>query len=140
VPIATQTYATLRNEQIGNASGIFNLMRNVGGSIGISVAQTLLTRRSAYHQNNITNYVATTQTWFQQRVQNLGGYLSHQTNAANATHAAQSHIYSQLGDQALLWAFVDVFRWTSLLSFACIFLVWMFKKAKKGTRAPAGAH
>ena len=44
VPISTAAYGTLSNEQIGNASGLFNLMRNVGGSIGISVAQTLLTR------------------------------------------------------------------------------------------------
>src|ERR1700733_13602780 len=42
VPISTAAYGTLRNEQIGNASGLFNLMRNVGGSIGISVATTML--------------------------------------------------------------------------------------------------
>src|SRR5580692_4195269 len=54
VPISTAAYGTLDNKQIGNASGLFNLMRNVGGSIGISIAQTLLTRRSAVHQNLIT--------------------------------------------------------------------------------------
>ena len=47
----------MSNDQIGNASGLFNLMRNVGGSIGISIATTLLTRRSDAHQNEITNYV-----------------------------------------------------------------------------------
>ena len=55
VPISTAAYGTLKNEQIGNASGVFNLMRNIGGSIGISVATTLLTRRSASHQNEILN-------------------------------------------------------------------------------------
>src|SRR5580700_10549958 len=44
VPINTAAYGTLRNDQIGNASGLFNLMRNVGGSVGISLATTLLTR------------------------------------------------------------------------------------------------
>src|ERR1035437_403541 len=52
VPISIAAYGTLRNEQIGNASGLFNLMRNVGGSIGISIAQTLLTRRSSLHQRS----------------------------------------------------------------------------------------
>src|SRR5579862_5305803 len=47
VPISTAAYGTLDNKQIGNASGVFNLMRNIGGSIGISVAQTLLIRRAA---------------------------------------------------------------------------------------------
>ena len=44
VPLATSTMGTLRNEEIGNASGLYNLMRNVGGSIGISVVNTLLAR------------------------------------------------------------------------------------------------
>src|ERR1700735_1706565 len=57
VPISTAAYGTLKNEQIGNASGLFNLMRNVGGSIGISIATTLLTRRAAVHQNEIINQV-----------------------------------------------------------------------------------
>ncbi len=57
VPITTQAYSTLRNDQIGNASGIFNLVRNIGGSIGISIAQTLLVRRSDLHQTEIAGYV-----------------------------------------------------------------------------------
>jgi DHA2 family multidrug resistance protein len=140
VPITTQAYGTLPNEQIGNASGIFNLVRNIGGSIGISVAQTLLTRRSDIHQVEINNYLGATSTWLQQRSSNLTRYLGHQTNPANAAAAAQSQIYEQLGRQSLLWAFVDVFRWTALLCFFCLGLVWLFRKVKPGKKAPAGAH
>ena len=139
VPITTQAYGTLSNEQIGNASGIFNLVRNIGGSVGISVAQTELTRRSDFHQNDILNYVPTAGYWFQQRVQAIQGYLGQQTNRANTMAAAQSQIYQQLNSQALLWAFVDVFRWTALLGFFCVLLVWTFAKVKPG-KAPAGAH
>jgi DHA2 family multidrug resistance protein len=139
VPITTQAYGTLRNEQIGNASGIFNLVRNIGGSIGISLAQTELTRRSDVHQNDITNYVAMTQYWLEQRLGSLGGYLSTKTNAANTSGAAAGQLYEQLGQQALLWAFVDVFRWTALLAFLCVALVWLFKRVK-AARAPVGAH
>src|SRR5271155_715439 len=57
VPISTAAYGTLRNDQIGNASGLFNLFRNVGGSIGISIAQPLLPRRTSVHQNEILNSV-----------------------------------------------------------------------------------
>jgi DHA2 family multidrug resistance protein len=139
VPITTQAYGTLSNQEIGNASGIFNLVRNIGGSIGISVAQTELTRRSDYHQNQITNYVPQNGYWFQQRLHSLQGYLSHQTNKANTLGAAQAQLYQQLNSQALLWAFVDVFRWTALLGFFCVLLVWTFRKVKPG-KAPAGAH
>lgn len=138
VPITTEAYGTLRNEQMGSASGIFNLMRNVGGSIGISLTQTELVRRRDFHQTSITNYVPTGQVWLQQRLHGLTGYLSQRTDATNAGVAAQQQIYGMLQQQSLLWAFVDVFRWTALLSAACIVLVWFFKKVHG--KAPAGVH
>jgi DHA2 family multidrug resistance protein len=139
VPITTAAYGTLPNEQIGNASGLFNLMRNVGGSIGISVAQTLLTRRSAVHQNLIVNSVPQTGQQFQDALHNTTGYLSGYFGRANAADPAAATLYRELQRQAASWAFVDVFRWLSLLSFGCVFAVWMLKKVKPG-KAPVGAH
>ncbi len=144
VPISTASYGTLSNDQIGNASGLFNLMRNVGGSIGISVAQTLLTRRSASHQNEITNYVQTSGQQFQESLRQTQGALTstlgvHNTGGAHNGGAAPALLYQQLGQQALLWAFIDVFRWLSLLCFFCVACVWLLKKVKPG-KAPAGAH
>ena len=139
VPITSVTYGTLPNSEIGNASGIFNLLRNVGGSVGISMAQTLLTRRSDHHQNEILNYLPRSGAAFHQHLQALEGYLSHQTNPANATGAAQGQIYRQLGQQSLLWAFVDVFRWMALICFLNVIVVWFFKKVKPGGKS-AGAH
>jgi MFS transporter, DHA2 family, multidrug resistance protein len=139
VPITTESYGTLRNEQIGNASGLFNLIRNIGGSIGISVAQTLLTRRSDFHQNEITNYVARSQIWFQQQTNGLNQFLGQARNPSNALQASRGTLYRELGQQALLWAFVDVFRWIALLCFGCVVFVWLFRKVGHG-KAPVGAH
>ncbi|MBN9616000.1 MAG: EmrB/QacA family drug resistance transporter [Acidobacteriales bacterium 59-55] len=139
VPINTAAYGTLSNEQIGNASGLFNLMRNVGGSIGISLASTLLVRRADVHQNFITNSVPQTGQNFQNSLaattHALTGWFGH----ANAAHPAEAMLYRELQRQALSWAYVDIFRWLSLLSFGCIVVVWLFKKVKPG-RGPAGAH
>ncbi len=140
VPITTQAYGTLPNDQIGNASGIFNLLRNIGGSVGISIAQTLLTRRADLHQNEIINFVPQSGYWFEQQTSRIGRYLGHQTNPANSNAAAAGQLYQQLGQQSLLWAFVDVFRWMALLCFASILLVWLFRKVQPGKKAPAGAH
>ena len=139
VPITTQSYGTLPNEQIGNASGLFNLVRNIGGSIGISLAQTFLTRRTDYHQNEITNYVSRSQIWLQLKTGNLNGFLGKTRNPANALHPSQSTLYRSLGQQAHLWAFVDVFRWIALLCFGCVFFVWLFRKVAHG-KQPAGVH
>lgn len=139
VPINTAAYGTLKPEQIGNASGLFNLMRNVGGSIGISVASTLLTRRADVHQNLIINSVPTSGQQFQNAVSNTTSALTGSFGPANATGAAHAQLYGQLQRQALSWAFVDVFRWLSLLVFACVAIVWTLKKVKPG-KGPAGAH
>jgi DHA2 family multidrug resistance protein len=139
VPISTAAYATLKNEQIGAASGLFNLMRNVGGSIGISIATTLLVRRADVHQNEIINHVPRTSLPFQGAVQGLQQALTGSFGAANARIAAESRLYGELMRQALAWAFVDVFRWLSMLCGACIVVVWFFKKVRPG-RGPAGAH
>jgi MFS transporter, DHA2 family, multidrug resistance protein len=139
VPITTQAYGTLRNEQIGNASGIFNLVRNIGGSIGISMAQTLLTRRAAFHQSEIAGSISRSQEWLQQQTGQLNGFLGQARGPSNALPSSSGALYNQLGQQAQLWAFVDVFRWIALLCFGCVFLVWLFRKVRHGA-APVGAH
>ena len=139
VPISTAAYGTLKQEQVGNGSGVFNLMRNVGGSIGISIAQTLLTRRAAVHQNEILNSVPQTSQQFQNAVGSTQGSLVTHFGKANTMAPALGRLYGQLGRQASNWAFVDVFRWLSLLCFLCVAVVWTLKKVKPG-KAPAGAH
>ncbi len=139
VPISTAAYGTLKQEQVGNASGVFNLMRNVGGSIGISVAQTLITRRSAVHQNEIINSVPQSGQQFQNAVTSTQGSLTTSVGKANTMAPALGRLYGELGRQAANWAFVDVFRWLSIVCFLCVAVVWTFKKVKPG-KAPAGAH
>src|SRR5271154_4650427 len=96
VPISTAAYGTLDNKQIGNASGIFNLMRNIGGSIGISIASTLLTRRSAVHQNEIINSVPITGQQFQNQIHATTQFLSGWFGHSNALAPAQATLYQQL--------------------------------------------
>ncbi|WP_213807685.1 DHA2 family efflux MFS transporter permease subunit [Granulicella sp. dw_53] len=139
VPISTAAYGTLDNKQIGNASGLFNLMRNIGGSIGISIASTLLTRRAAVHQNEILNSVPITSQQFQNSLGNLRQTLTGFFGPANTLAPAQTRLYGELGRQASNWAFVDVFRWLSLLCFFCVGIVWLLRKVKPG-KPPAGAH
>ena len=140
VPITTQAYGTLANEQIGNASGIFNLVRNIGGSIGISVAQTLIVRRADVHQNQISASIPETGYWFEQRMSNLSRFLGHQTNPANALGAARGQVYQQVVQQARLWAFVDIFRWTALIAFLAVGVVWLFRKISHGRGPAVAAH
>src|SRR6201987_4218391 len=53
VPLSTTSMAFLSNEEIGNASGLYNLLRNIGGSIGISVVNTIVARHEQLHRNEL---------------------------------------------------------------------------------------
>jgi DHA2 family multidrug resistance protein len=128
VPIGYMATATVSNEQMGNATGIFNLLRNIGGSIGISMAATALARRDTFHQSLIAASVPRTGIWLQQQGGTMDRYFSRELGGAAAHPAALGAMYMQLQRQALLWAFVDVFRWTALVALAAACLVWLFRR------------
>src|SRR5436309_14656565 len=54
VPLSTTTMAFLRNEEIGNAIGLYNLLRNVGGSMGISIVNTIVARHEQLHRSELS--------------------------------------------------------------------------------------
>jgi len=130
VPIGYMATATISNEQMGNATAIFNLVRNIGGSIGISVAETELVRRQTFHQSRIAAAVPQTSLWFQQHASGAGAYLGRQLGHAAGQPAALATMYRELQHQAMLWAFVDVFRWTALVTFAAGAMCWLFQRIR----------
>ncbi len=139
VPLATLSTSTLSREEMGNATGLFNMLRNIGGSIGIAMATTALIRRAAQHQNDIGANLSWSSPALQQKTQAIAGYLSHRVGPASARPGALGLLYEMLQQQAALKAYVDVFRWTALLAFFCAGAVWLFKKPVKHVPAP-GAH
>lgn len=140
VPLATMTTSTISREEMGNATGLFNMLRNIGGSIGIAMASTALIRRAAFYQTEIGAHVSQNDAIVQQRATQMGHYLAHHLGNGAARPGAMGLMYGMLERQSALRAYVDVFRWTALLAFFCALAVWLFKKPPKGVKAPAGAH
>ena len=138
VSLATQTMGTLRNEQIGNATGIFNLMRNIGGSIGIAGMTTFLARWTQVHRavlvTHLTPYDPAYQQWQATAQAGLATRVGEQA-AGPKTLGVLSQI---VGQQAQLLAFMDNFRVVAFLSLVALPLVLLFRRARGG-RAPA-AH
>jgi DHA2 family multidrug resistance protein len=139
VPLSATTVGTLRREDIGNATGIFNLMRNVGGSIGISMVTTLLARRAQIHQVVLAQHVSPYDPEAVQRLRDLEAMLTPQVGAQAAPAAAQAALYSILVRQATLLAFIDNFRLMALLALACVPLVLLLRRAKP-TGEPLAVH
>ena len=76
VPLVTMAMGRLPNEQLGNAAGLYNLLRNVGGSVGISVVNTLLVRRAQVHQSELTHSLSLGTPEVQQRLQAMAAALA----------------------------------------------------------------
>lgn len=140
VPLATMTTMTIPNRDMGSATGLFNMLRNIGGSVGISMATTMLVRRSALHQTYLVGHLSTSNMELQQRSAAIAGYLGSQLGPASARPGAFGLVYRQLLQQSALLSYVDVFRWTAVLAFFCAGAAWLFKKPPKHLKAPPGAH
>ncbi len=139
VPISSMATATITNEEMGNATGIFNLLRNIGGSIGIASAQTMLIRRAAFHQNQIVGSVPRAGAIYQNFTQRYSTFFGRHLGKALGASAAQGEMYRAINQQALLWSFIDVFRWTALLAFLAAILVWAFQNVKH-KKGPVAMH
>ena len=140
VPLATMTTATISNRDMGNATGLFNMLRNIGGSVGIAMATTALIRRADLHQTYLGEHLSPTSAQLQQKATGLAMYLGHQMGRPSARPGAFGLLYGQLIQQASLLAYVDVFRWTAVLALFCACATWLFGKPQKHAKAPPGAH
>jgi DHA2 family multidrug resistance protein len=140
VPLSTMMMATIPNKEMGNATGLANMLRNIGGSIGISMATTALIRRAALHQTEIGANLTPSTMVFQQKSQLIAGYLGHHIGPAQARPGSLGLIYGLMEQQSALMAYVDVFRWTALLAFFCAAAAWLFKKPVKHAAPPPGVH
>jgi DHA2 family multidrug resistance protein len=137
VPLTASAMGNLEREQIGNATGVFNLMRNIGGSVGIAALTTLLARGAQIHQAMMVSHLSPFDPQYQERVAAIQNGLTSQQGAAAAAEGSLRVIYNSLLAQSSVWAFVDNFRLYGMLCLLCIPVAWMFKKVAKRGPAPA---
>ena len=131
VPIMNLSVDTLRNEQMTNATGIQNLLKNIGSAIGTSLVATMLTRFSQVHQYMMVGKTSELNPAFIERVQSTAAALSGYAEQSVAQYMAQYSYYGQLVKQSTLWAFIDSFRIFGALCIAVIPLLLLMKKIKK---------
>jgi len=122
VPLTVMATGTLRNEQIGNATGIFNLMRNVGGSLGIAAVTTMLARGAQTHQAVMVSHLTPYDPVFQQRLSEMVMRMTSQQ--------AYGAIYQTLVRQATLLAYIDNFRLLAFMCLVCTPAALLFKKVR----------
>jgi DHA2 family multidrug resistance protein len=132
VPLTTMTLSRLRKQEMGNATGIYNLMRNIGGSIGIASVTALLVRGAQAHQNYLAADAGAGNPVLGGLVRGLQAKLFSQgADAVTAHRKALGALYRIVQQQASLLAYADNFRLLAVLALLCIPLVLFFKRVKR---------
>ena len=123
---------------MGNATGIFNLMRNVGGSIGIAIT-TLVTRNAQTSQATLAPHMSKFNFNFQHQLAHIQSALANSTGNWDAIKKAPAVLYGILQQQSSLLSYVYGFRLCVLVCLVCAALAFRFKKVGKPT-GPIAAH
>ena len=131
IPIITLSTATLTNEQMTNASGVQNLLKNLGGAIGTSIVTTLISRKAQVHQSFLVDNLTTLNDNFLERLQAYQATFSSMTDHISANHMAQNLLYNQMLQQANMGAFRDTFEACAVACLVIIPLVLFIKGIKK---------
>jgi MFS transporter, DHA2 family, multidrug resistance protein len=135
IPINTVAFRSVSREQTNNASALINLARNFGGSIGISLASTLLTRREQFHQSRLTESLQSMNAAYPDYVNHVATLLGADPHAPAVT----AQIYQSVIQQATLLAYLDDFKALGLAILAATAVLLLVKPGKGGA-APEAMH
>ncbi|MDE3157621.1 MAG: DHA2 family efflux MFS transporter permease subunit [Acidobacteriota bacterium] len=141
VPLTTATMDPIPKEEMGNATSMFNLMRNVGGSVGIASATTFLFRREQLHINqlgaNVTPFNSRSQMYLDGLESRM---LAHGADMQTALHQAQVAIWGMVERQASLLSFVDTFAAMAVVFLLVLPLLLAMRKPKHYRGGRPGIH
>ncbi len=140
VPVTGLAVATLAAQDAGSGSAIFNIFRNVGGSFGIAILSTIVTRREQFHDLRIGEAITAYSPATQARVSELQqSFMSKGAGAAEALQQAYSAIKGLVRRDAFIMAFNDAFLIVALGLLVSAGAIWFCKKPDGKAAAPV-AH
>jgi DHA2 family multidrug resistance protein len=135
VPINTLSYNDMKPEQSNQISSMVNLMRNMGGSIGISFVTTMVIRRQQVHQDYLARHTYQYNPLLQQTLGAMTKFGVERANASLAMQRAYGQIYAALQQQAAVLAYIDVFWIMGTVCLLAIGILFFAKRTKPGQAA-----
>jgi DHA2 family multidrug resistance protein len=140
IPLTTMTMSSIKKEEMGNATGIFNLLRNVGGSFGVAFITTMLARRAQFHQVHLVEHLSPLDRTFQLAVPQISQTLKEKGFIPSLSdQGGLGVIYGEVLRQASMLSFNDVFYFLSTMMMFILPLVLLMKKGKADTSG-GGIH
>ena len=130
VPLSGIALGTLPQAEIGNASGLFNLLRNLGGSVGIATANTITMRHLQTHRSEMVHWLSGTSLALRQELMRLTMLMRMHAGPAKALRRSFAIVQRTLDSQAQLWSYVDVFRYMALVCAVCVPITFILKRTQ----------
>ena len=135
VPITTATMDPISNQAMGNATSIFNLMRNVGGSVGIAATQTLLSRGRQRHTNILVSHISAYDPVTQERLRQIQSALAARgSDPVTATERSYGALWASVQRQAAILTFNDAFRLMALMFLIVVPLSYTMRRPRSGRK------
>jgi DHA2 family multidrug resistance protein len=140
IPINTIATLGLPPGKSNNASAIINMARNIGSSVGISVATTVLARRQQFHQSMLVEHVTPYSSAYDSTIQSLQqAFRGSSAGAADVLQQAQAQLYAIVQKQAMVLSFVDGFFLMGCAFAVLLPLIFFLRRPTSGAR-PAAMH
>jgi DHA2 family multidrug resistance protein len=143
VPLTTITMGPIPRENMGNATSIFNLMRNIGGSMGIAAATTLLARHRQSHSSTLASHIDAYSPQARSLFDQLrSAFVAQGADLVTATERARLALFGMVQREATMLSFTDIFRWLSLMFLVMLPLLFLMRSPKRGggSDAVGAAH
>ncbi len=141
VPLTTATMDPIPKEEMGNATSMFNLMRNLGGSVGIASATTFLFRRQQFHTHLLGARVNALNPAAMTRMQAMqGAMVAHGSDPTTAVSQSYGAMWGMVQQQASMQAFVDTFRAMAVVFLLMLPLLLVMKRPTHSTGGGGAMH
>jgi len=138
LPVTTASYDGVPPDKTNQASALINVARNIGGSMGVALSQTILAQRQQFHQSRLVEHAAPSDIGYQQTIETMTRYFqSHGSSASDAAGQAVAWVGQTLQHQVALLAYIDVFWTLSLLGLLMIPVALSLRSIDLGA-APRG--
>jgi len=139
LPVTTASYDGVPPDNTNQASALINVARNIGGSMGVALAQTVLAQRQQFHQSRLIEHAAPSDLGYQQTIAAMTRYFQAQgSNASDAASQAVAWVGRTLQQQVDFLAYIDVFWTLAIIAVLMIPTAAVLRPVKLG--APARGH
>ncbi len=137
IPLMAVSMSGIAKEKMGNATSIFNLMRNIGGSVGIAIMTTFLSRRSQFHQSRLIEHITPGDLKTRRMLQGLQSWFhNHGADQYAASRRALAGVYGMVQQHAAMLSFVEAFWVMGIIFLIMLPLILVLRNPGRKAESP----